>query len=110
VARLRYSATARSDLADIYRYIRGQSGSGAVALRFTQRLRRKCEELAAAPIVMGRSRPELRSHSYEAYVIFFATSVTCSRSSMSSRDTAMWWRFFATAIADLPPLSLSERK
>jgi plasmid stabilization system protein ParE len=75
VARLRYSATARSDLADIYRYIRGKSGSGAVALRFAQRLRRKCEELAAAPIVMGRQRPELRpdlrSHAYEAYVIFF---------------------------------------
>jgi toxin ParE1/3/4 len=75
VARLRYSAAARSDLVDIYRYIRGKSGSGAVALRFAQRLRRKCEELAAAPIVMGRSRPELRpdlrSHPYEAYVIFF---------------------------------------
>ena len=35
----------------------------------------KCEELARAPIMMGRPRPELRSdlrsHPFEAYVIFF---------------------------------------
>jgi toxin ParE1/3/4 len=73
--RLRYSATARTDLGTIYRYIREQSGSGAVALRFVERLRGKCNELAAAPFQMGRARPELRvdlrSHSYQNYLIFF---------------------------------------
>jgi toxin ParE1/3/4 len=73
--RLRYSATARTDLAEIYRYIREQSGSGAVALRFVEQLRGKCSELAEAPIQMGRARPELRadlrSHSYGNYLIFF---------------------------------------
>jgi toxin ParE1/3/4 len=75
VARLRYSAAARADLAQIYGYIREQSGSGTVALRFIHRLRRKCAELAGAPIQMGRPRPELRSdlrsHPYKSYVIFF---------------------------------------
>jgi plasmid stabilization system protein ParE len=75
VANLRYLATARSDLGQIYQYIREKSGSGTVALRFTQRIRNKCSELAAAPIQMGRHRPELRpdlrSHPFEAYVIFF---------------------------------------
>jgi toxin ParE1/3/4 len=72
---LRYSATARTDLAQIYRYIREQSGSGSVALRFVQQLRGKCVELAEAPFQMGRARPELRadlrSHSYRNYLIFF---------------------------------------
>jgi toxin ParE1/3/4 len=75
VARPRYSATARADLAQIYRYIREQSSSGTTALRFVKQLRDKCADLAAAPIRMGRSRPELRadlrSHSHGNYVIFF---------------------------------------
>ncbi len=75
MARLRYLATPRSDLGQIYQYIRKKSGSGAIALRFTQRLRSKCVEMAAGPIQMGRPRPELRpdlrSHPSEAYVIFF---------------------------------------
>ena len=75
MARLRYSATARTDLGQIYRYIREQSSSGAVALRFVEQLRRKCGELAGAPIQMGRSRselrPDLRSHPHGNYVIFF---------------------------------------
>jgi plasmid stabilization system protein ParE len=75
VARLRYLSGARSDLEQIYLYIRNKSGSGTVALHFVQRLRAKCTELANAPIQMGRPRPELRSglrsHPYENYVIFF---------------------------------------
>jgi len=75
VARIRYSVTARNDLAQIYRYIREQSGSRETARRFVHELRQKCHALAAAPIVMGRPRaelrPDLRSHPYKSYVIFF---------------------------------------
>jgi toxin ParE1/3/4 len=75
VARVRFSATARNDLAQIYHYIREQSGSGETARRFVHELRQKCTELAAAPIIMGRARkelrPGLRSHPHKSYVIFF---------------------------------------
>jgi toxin ParE1/3/4 len=75
VARLRYSRSARKDLGQIYRYIRQESSSGTVALRFVTQLRRKCDELASAPIQMGRPRdelyPGLRSHVYGNYIIFF---------------------------------------
>jgi toxin ParE1/3/4 len=75
VARIRYRAAARSDLGQIYHYIRDRSGNGEVARRFVQELRNKCAQLAAAPIQMGRSRadlrPGLRSHAYKSYVIFF---------------------------------------
>ena len=73
--RLRFSATADDDLGSIAEYIAERSGSRAVAERFTRELRRKCAELAAAPILMGRPRtelrPDLRSHPYKSYVIFF---------------------------------------
>jgi toxin ParE1/3/4 len=75
VARIRYTATARNDLGQIYRYIRDQSGNGETARRFVHALRQKCNALAAAPIVMGRPRtelrPGLRSHPHKSYVIFF---------------------------------------
>jgi plasmid stabilization system protein ParE len=75
VPRLRFSAAAKDDLASIAEYIADKSGSRAVAERFTRELRAKCRELAAAPIRMGRARPELRSdlrsHPHKAYVIFF---------------------------------------
>ena len=75
MARIRYSATARHDLGQIYRYIREQSGSGETARRFVHELRQKCNALAAAPIMMGRPRtellPGLRSHPHKSYVIFF---------------------------------------
>ena len=74
-ARLRYSAAAREDLGQIYRFIRDQSGSGIIALRFVRTLRQKCRDLAAAPITMGRPRrdlrPDLRSHPVGNYIIFF---------------------------------------
>lgn len=75
MARIRYTATARSDLGKIYRYIRKRSGSGETARRFVHELRAKCEQLAAAPIQMGRTRadlrPDLRSYPHKSYVIFF---------------------------------------
>jgi toxin ParE1/3/4 len=75
VARIRYTAAARSDLGEIYRYVRKRSGSGESARRFVHELRNKCEQLAAAPIQMGRARadlrPGLRSHPHKAYIIFF---------------------------------------
>jgi toxin ParE1/3/4 len=73
VARVRFTAAARSDLGEIYRYIRKRSGEAA--RRFVHELRSKCGQLAAAPIQMGRARadlrPDLRSHPHKAYVIFF---------------------------------------
>jgi toxin ParE1/3/4 len=75
VARLQYTAAARTDLEQIYRYIRDQSGSGAVAIKFVGELRGKCRDLAAAPITMGRPRndlrPDVRSYPHGNYVIFF---------------------------------------
>ena len=75
MAKLRFSAAAKSDLDSIALYIAERSGSRAVAERFLRELRGKCHDLAAAPIQMGRSRPELgrdlRSHSHKSYVIFF---------------------------------------
>jgi toxin ParE1/3/4 len=75
MTRIRYTATARSDLGEIYRYIRKRSGSGEAARRFVHELRNKCEQLAAAPIEMARTRadlrPGLRSHTHKSYVIFF---------------------------------------
>ena len=75
MARIRYTATARSDLGEIYRYIRKRSGNGETARRVVHELRNKCEQLAAAPIQMGRTRadlrPGLRSHTHKSYVIFF---------------------------------------
>ena len=75
MARLRYSAGARDNLIAIAGYIACRSGSRAVAKQFTDRLRRRCAELAASPFAMGRLRPELRpdmrSTAFGNYVIFF---------------------------------------
>lgn len=75
MARLRFSAAAKADLESIAAYIADRSGSRAVAERFARQLRQKCRELAAAPIMMGRSRLDLRldlrSHTYKSYIIFF---------------------------------------
>ena len=63
------------DLASIAEYIAHESGSRAVAERFTHDLRAKCHDLARVPIRMGRPRAELRgdlrSCPYKGYVIFF---------------------------------------
>jgi len=75
MARLRYTAAAKDDLDSIAHYIADSSGSRAVAERFVGEFRQKCRDLAAAPIVMGRPRPELRpdlrSLPFGNYVIFF---------------------------------------
>jgi toxin ParE1/3/4 len=75
VPRLRFTAGAKSDLESIATYIAERSGHRKVAARFMRELRKKCAELAAAPIVMVRPRAELgldlRSHPHKSYVIFF---------------------------------------
>lgn len=72
---LRFTASAKRDLQSIAIYIAERSRHRKVATNFVRELRAKCAELAAAPIVMGRPRPELgsdlRSHTYKSYVIFF---------------------------------------
>ena len=78
MARLRYAAAARDDLINIAEYIAPQSESTILARQFTDRLRRKCADLAASPFSMGRSRPELRpdmrSVAFGNYVSFFRYS------------------------------------
>ena len=75
MARLRFSAAAKDDLDSIAEYIADRSGNRAIAKGFAGELRAKCEDLAAAPIVMGRPRtdlrPDLRSHTFKSYMIFF---------------------------------------
>ena len=73
--RLRYLASARSDLVEILTYITRESGSLAVGQNFVTALREKCRHLAGLPGQLGRHRPELRpdirSVPYRGYVIFF---------------------------------------
>ena len=75
---LRYLEQARDDLIQIKRYIARESGSNAVALRYTEKLRQQCRELAELPGTMGRARPELmvglRSIPHGNYVILFRYS------------------------------------
>ena len=73
--RLVFLSAARTDLADILEYVTRQSGNVDLALRFVDLLRQKCRHLASLPGTLGRSRPELRpdlrSHPYKGYIIFF---------------------------------------
>jgi plasmid stabilization system protein ParE len=75
VRRLIYRPAAERDLLSIFDYIARQSGSGALALGFTDRIRAHCARLASLPGVMGRPRPELRpdmrSSVFGSYVVFF---------------------------------------
>jgi plasmid stabilization system protein ParE len=75
VRRLIYRPAAERDLFSIFDYIARQSGSPALALAFTNRLRAHCARLASLPGVMGRARPELRpdmrSSAFGSYVVFF---------------------------------------
>jgi plasmid stabilization system protein ParE len=74
VRRVRILATARSDIAAIYRYIEGASGSVVVAKRFTRLLTEQCRRLGRLPGTVGRPRPELepgiRSFPFKNYIIF----------------------------------------
>ncbi|HEX8663924.1 MAG TPA: type II toxin-antitoxin system RelE/ParE family toxin [Beijerinckiaceae bacterium] len=76
--RLRWLASARADLDNIYWYIARQSGSRLVAARFYDQLLRQGRKLASLPGTMGRARPELgegiRSRAYRGYVVFFRYS------------------------------------
>ena len=75
---LRYLEQARDDLIQIKRSIARESSSNAVALRYTEKLRQQCRELAELPGTMGRARPELmvglRSIPHGNYVILFRYS------------------------------------
>jgi len=75
MARLRYSAEANDDLASIAAYIADRSGDRRIAERFADELRRRCRDIAAASIRVGRARAELRSDlrsiPHKNYLIFF---------------------------------------
>jgi plasmid stabilization system protein ParE len=75
MARLRYTTTAQDDIVSLTTYIADRSGSRAAAERFAGRIRRKCREIAAAPIRLGRARPELlpdlRGLTFGNYLILF---------------------------------------
>jgi toxin ParE1/3/4 len=72
---LRYLAQARDDLLQIKRYIARETGSNAIALRYTEKLRQQCRELAELPGTMGKARSDLmeglRSIPHGNYVILF---------------------------------------
>lgn len=72
---LRYLEQAKADLVDIKRYIARESGSNALALKYTEKLRQQCRKLAELPGTIGRARPELmqdvRSFPHDSYVILF---------------------------------------
>ncbi|MEI9852084.1 MAG: type II toxin-antitoxin system RelE/ParE family toxin [Sphingomonas sp.] len=72
---LHYTEAAESDLAEIAVYIADQSGNRSVARSFAARLREQCRKLAELPGTLGTARPELRpdirSTSYQGYVILF---------------------------------------
>ncbi|MDM3870977.1 type II toxin-antitoxin system RelE/ParE family toxin [Porticoccus sp. W117] len=73
--KLRYLNQARDDLLHIKSYLTRQSGSSAVALKFTSKLRQQCRKLASYSGQVGHPRPELgkdiRSFAYGNYLIFF---------------------------------------
>jgi len=73
--RLRYSAEANENLASIAAYIADRSENRAIAERFTDELRHRCRDIAAASIRVGRPRPELRndlrSTTHKNYLILF---------------------------------------
>ena len=72
---LRYFEQAKNDLIQIKRYIARETGSNAIALRYTEKLRQQCRELAELPGTMGRTRSDLmeglRSIPHGNYVILF---------------------------------------
>jgi toxin ParE1/3/4 len=69
-----FRSAALRDLADIAWFIELESGSREVADTFIEKITDYCEKLAALPGMMGRARPELRTHyrsvTFGSYVIF----------------------------------------
>ena len=88
---LRYLAQARDDLLQIKRYIARETGSNAIALRYTEKLRQQCRELAELPGTMGRARSDLmeglRSIPHGNYVILFRYRGALVELSLLSKDT-----------------------
>jgi toxin ParE1/3/4 len=58
MARVLRTSEARQNLRDLGRYIAQQSGDRSLALRFLDRIARKCEQYARQPL-MGDARPDL---------------------------------------------------
>lgn len=75
MAHLRYTEQAKNDLLRIKRFIAHESGNNQVAIRYTEKIRLQCKNLAELPATIGQARPELheniRSFPYENYIIFF---------------------------------------
>jgi plasmid stabilization system protein ParE len=75
VRRVRILASARRDIADIYRYIVEASGSVAVAKRFTRQLTDQCRHIGSLHSMLGRARSDLeegiRCIPFKNYMIFF---------------------------------------
>lgn len=73
--KLRYLAQAKTDLLNIRDYIARESGSRAIALKYTDKLRHQCRKLASFKATIGHPRPELRedirSFPMGNYIIFF---------------------------------------
>jgi plasmid stabilization system protein ParE len=71
----RFLDSVEADLVSIAWHIATQSNSAEIAVRFTDALRRRCEDLARLPGTLGTARPEfhrdLRSVPHKNYVIFF---------------------------------------
>ena len=65
---------AQDDLDEIFWFVARKSGSAEVAFIFVERLRLRCEEIAALPFPMGQRRIDLRtdvhSSAFEGYVLF----------------------------------------
>ena len=76
-----YLSSASDDLADILRYIAGETSNMAVAEAFVGKIIDRCEHLASLPGALGTARPELRSEirstPHKGYVIFFRCDDTC---------------------------------
>lgn len=72
--RLIYLAAARRDIAEIAAYIERESGRGAAADSFIDKITDYCQRVSQLPGLLGRARPEFgrdyRSVTYGSYVIF----------------------------------------
>lgn len=72
---LNFTDDADRNLVEIAVYLATESKSRDVAVRFAERLRAKCRQLASLPATLGTARPELRadirSTPCQGYVIFF---------------------------------------
>lgn len=73
--RLKYLKKAKIDLINIHKYLSRTSGDAEIGRAFVAKIQRKCDELAALPGKMGKTRPEFspdaRSFAFGEYVIFF---------------------------------------